>query len=481
MRTFNRYIITGLILALSLSACRVGKEYRRADLKLPEKYRQSGNTQSPVAEPIALTADSVKLSWRAFFRDTTLATLIEKALVHNNDIAVAMMNMQQLDLTYRQAKLGLLPTADFSVGANRTWLSTNSLNGSLSDQFLGTSYMDDYSATIRLSWEADIWGKTRMQREGALANYFAQKENLSALRTRIVVQVAQAYYNLVTLDEQLKIARRNVELGDSTLNMIRLQYASAQVNSLALEQAVAQKKTAELLIPAALQDIAVQENALGILCGSYPDSIQRSGAASALVSGMTLPADVPARLLSRRPDVKAAEYAVIAANSQTGLAKAAMYPAISLTPSIGANSFKFNTWFDLPGSMVKSVAVNIAQPLFQKKQLKTAYKIAQIEQQKAAVQFRQSVLTAVGEVSDALAKSEHVQTRLRLVGEKKESLTKANQDALVLYRSGMATYLEVITAQNNALQNDLEAINIRREQYNAVMDLYRALGGGDEQ
>lgn len=470
MKKINRYIWGSLALALSLSGCRVGKEYSRTELNIPEQYRQN----------VALTADSVQLSWRTFFRDATLTGLIEKALVKNNDIAVAMMTMQQLDLTYQRARQGLLPTVDLNVGANRTWLSTNSLNGSLSDQFLGTSYMDDYNASIRVNWEADIWGKTRMQKEGALANYFAQKENVSALRTRIIVQVAQAYYNLITLDEQMKIAQRNVELGDSTLHMIRLQYESAQVNSLALEQAEAQKKTAELLVPLAMQDIAVQENALSILCGGYPDSIQRNGAAAALAAGMTLPAEIPARLLSRRPDVKAAEFAVIAANSQTGLAKAAMYPTISLTPSVGANSFKFNAWFDLPGSMVKTIGINLVQPIFQQKALKTAHEIAQIEQEKAALQFRQSVLTAVGEVSDALAKSQYAEQRLQLAGEKKAYLARANQAAVTLYQSGMATYLEVITAQNNALQNDLEAVGINREKFNALTDLYRALGGGDE-
>lgn len=459
-------IVAGLMVLLA--ACTVGKKYSRTDLSLPENYR----------EPIAVTADSVVMPWKDFFKDPVLVALIEKALNKNNEVLVAINNMQQLDLSYKQAKLNLLPVLNFNSGANRTWLSKNSLNGSLSDQFLGTPYMDDYNATFNLSWEADIWGKTKMQKEAALANYFAQKENLSALKTRVIVQVAQAYYNLITLDEQLKVANRNVSLGDSTVRMIRLQYNAAQVNSLAVEQAAAQKKTAELLIPLALQNIAVQENALSILCGSYPDSIQRAESIAALEPASTFPDGPPAKLLSRRPDVKAAEFAVMAANSRSGLAKAAMYPTISLTPSIGANSFKFNAWFDLPGSLIKSVGANLTQPIFQKRGLRTDYEIALLEQEKAATQFRQSVLVAVGEVSDALAKSKHTDERLELVLQKNTTLTKATKDALLLYKSGMATYLEVITAQNNALQNELEVIDIKREKLNAITDLYRALGGG---
>lgn len=458
-------IIAGM--ALVLASCTVGKKYSRSPLDLPDQYR--GAT--------ATTADTLTLPWKSFFKEPVLISLIEQALNKNNDINVAMLSMQQLELSYKQAKQGLLPALNLSVTANRNWLSKNSLNGSLSDQFIGTSYLDDYAATLSLSWEADIWGKVKMQKLGAQADFFAQQENLAALKTRIIVQVAQAYYNLISLDEQLKIAERNVLLGDSTLNMIRLQYNSAAVSSLGVDQAEAQKKTAELLIPLAKQNITAQENALSILCGNYPDSVQRAGDLDAAMPEQVFPTGVPAVLLSRRPDVRAAEYAVISANSKTGLAKAAMYPTLTITPSAGVNSFRFDSWFDIPGSVVKTVGAGIAQPIFQRRQLKTAYEIAQLEQQKAAAQFRQTVMTAVGEVSTALAQSVNTDERMKLVDAKTASLAKATRDALLLYRSGMATYLEVITAQNNALQNELEAITIKRDKLNALSDLYRSLGG----
>lgn len=469
MKRLYHYIILLAAASLVLGSCRVGKTYTRQELEMPANFREAG---------IGLTADTLMLSWQAFVKDPTLTVLVEKALRKNTDVNVALLSMRQLELAYKQSKKGLLPTLDLNLGANRTWLSTNSLNGSLSNQFIGTPYMDDYSATLRLSWEADIWGKAKMQKEEALANFFGQKENLSALKTRIIVQVIQSYYNLVALDEQLKIAQKNVQLSDSTLQMIRLQYNSSIVSSLAVEQAEAQKKTAELLIPLADQNIAMEENALSILCGEFPDKIQRSESLTTVVVE-TFATGVPAQLLSRRPDVKAAEYAVVAANSRMGLAKAAMYPAISLTPSIGTNSFQFNRWFNLPGSIVKTIAGNITQPIFQKGALKTNYEISVIERDKLAVQFKQSVMLAVSEVSDALAKIKHSERRLQLIEQKSRALAKATSDAALLYKSGMANYLEVITAQNNALQNDLEQISIKRERLHAIVDLYRALGGGD--
>ena len=471
MKTFYTPILAGLSLALLLSACVVGKKYSRADVKLPSQYR---------AQAVSVTADTVALPWRTFFQEAQLVALIERALQENNEVSVAMLNVQQTELMYKQAKLGLLPKLNMTANANRTWFSKTSLNGSLSEQFLGTSYLDDYTAMLNLSWEADIWGKVRMQKDEALANYFAQRENLSALKTRIIAQVAQAYYNLIALDEQLEVARRNVALGDSTLRILRLQFEAGQVTSLAIEQAEAQKKTAELLVPAALQNIAIQENALSILCGGYPEGIQRAETMDAAMPEEVFPTGVPALLLSRRPDVKAAEFAVVAAYARSGQAKVAMYPTLSITPSIGINSFMLSSWFNIPGSIIMAVGANLIQPIFQGRALRTAYEVALLEQEKLAANYEQMILVAVGEVSDALARAQYADERLALIEAKTTSLSKASRDAILLYQSGMANYLEVITVQNNALLNELEGINVKREKAGAVIELYRALGGGVE-
>lgn len=471
MKSQNKFTCLAYIgLSLLLSSCVVGKKYSRADLDLPASYR-SGPT---------LTADTIQLPWRTFFRDSQLVSLIDKALLHNNDIAIALKNVDQLELMFRQARQSLLPAVDVAIGANRNWPSKSSLNGSLAGQFVGTPYIDDYSAMLRASWEVDIWGKAAMQKAGVRADYFAGRENLSALKTRIIVQVSQTYYNLIALDEQLMIARQNIALSDSTLQMLRLQFNAGQVNSLAVEQAEAQKKTAELIVPLALQNIAIQESALNILCGSYPAGVDRTGRLADVMPEEVFGHGVPAQLLSRRPDLKAAEFAVVSANAKTGLAKAAMYPALSLSPQIGVNSFKVNNWFDLPGSLTKTLALNLTQPLFQMRALKTSHQVALLEQEKTVLQFKATMLNAVGEVTDAIAKQAGASERLVLVQQKSAFLDKATGDALKLYKSGMATYLEVITAQNNRLQNDLDAINIRLEKLNSIVDLYRALGGSQQ-
>jgi len=459
-------VFSGMI----LTSCVVGKKYSRAELNAPEKYR----------EELTVTGDTVLHSWKKYYKDPLLVDLIEKALVKNNEVLIAVKSMEQLDLSYKQAKLSLLPTLDFDAAGSRSYLSKNSLNGSLSAQFTSKDYMDDYSANLRMSWEVDIWGKAAMQKRDAKAAYFAQKENLSALKTRIIVQVAQSYYNLLGLDEQLKIAQKNIELSDNTLQMMKLQYNSGSISSLAVNQTEAQKKTAELLVPLAKANIAVQENALQILCGEYPNTITRSGNLNVDEFAFEMPAGIPASLLSRRPDVKASEYAVMSATAKTGLAKATMYPTLSLNPSIGINSFEFDNWFNFPGSVTKNIAANLAQPIFQKKALRTAYEVAVLEQEKAVVQFKQSFITAVGEVSDAMSQLKYADERIKLAEEKAVSLEKATADASLLYKSGMANYLEIIAAQNSALQNELDVVAIKLEKLNASINLYRALGGGVE-
>lgn len=457
-----------LLLFICVSSCKVQHEIANTDAHLPEQYSQMQG----------VTSDSVRLPWRSFFKDPKLQSLIDSALVNNQDVLVAIKNQEQLDLAYQQAKLGLLPTLNATVGANRQWPSKNSLNGSLSETFIGKPYMDDYSVSLGLSWEADIWGKYKLQKVAARADYFAQSENLNALKTKMVVQVAQAYYSLQSLDAQMQIAQQNIQLADSTVQMTEKQYRSGQVTSLAVEQATAQRQTAEALLPIIVENIKVQENALSILVGHYPEKIVRNPEwLSSFPATDSLTIGVPAHLLSRRPDVKAAEYAVLKANAQTGVAKVAMYPNISLSPSLGLNSYQFSNWFEIPGSVAKTLAVNLTQPIFQKKSLQTTYKTAVLEQEKQVVLYKQVLMTAVREVSDALAQQEGNNGRLLTLEKKKETLALAMKHSFMLYQRGMATYLEVITAQSNKLQNDLDIISTQLDALNASTNLYRSLGG----
>jgi len=467
-----KYCLYGVLGALVsiLTACTAPKHLSTPVLEIPEHYRKS----------IAVTGDSVQLPRDMFFKDTLLNTYIDRALQQNKDIQIALKTTDQLELLYKQAKKQLMPTLDLNMSANRSWVSKNSLNGSLTEQFTGNKYLDDYNTSLQLSWEADIWGKAKLQKEASRQTYFAQKKEVQALKTRIIAQVAYAYYNLVALDEQLKIAETNVALSQETVRMMQLQYQAGQINSLAVQQAAAQQKVAELILPKTKQQIAVQEHALSILMGVFPESIARNNNLEQMGVEQSFSEGVPAKLLSHRPDVRAAEHRLNSFDAQTGLANIARYPSFSLTPSIGVNSFTFRNWFDLPGSLIKTLAANLTMPILQKRHLKTAYESALLEQEKAALQFQQTYMIAVGEVSDAMAKAQGAAERMQLIAARTEYLNQSVSMATKLYQSGRVTYLEVLIAQNSRLENDLEYMQTVLEKRQAEVDLFRSLGGSIE-
>jgi outer membrane protein TolC len=236
--------------------------------------------------------------------------------------------------------------------------------------------------------------------------------------------------------------------------------------------------TAAQLIPEFEQNIAIQENALRILTGELPGSITRSSTLDQITFPDNLSAGIPSALVSRRPDVKSAELALVVANANVGINKAAMYPALRITASGGVNSFMANNWFNVPASLFGIVSGSVLQPLLQNKELTTQYKVAEVDREKTVLQFRQSVLNAVGEVSDALVKIEKLKAQQGIVANQVNTLNQATANANMLFKNGMATYLEVITAQSNVLQSQLELATIKRDELSAVSDLYRSLGGG---
>jgi NodT family efflux transporter outer membrane factor (OMF) lipoprotein len=346
------------------------------------------------------------------------------------------------------------------------------------NQALGQKHIDDYSAGVSLSWEADIWGKIRNQKKGAYAGYLQSEEVKKALQTNIVANVSKGYYNLLMLDAQLNIARQNLKLNDSTTNIIKLKFDAGQVTSLGIQQSEAQKLSSEQLIPLLEQNIAIQENALSVLTGSFPNSKTRSTSLTAIAIKNNNAIGIPSSLVSRRPDVKSAELALKVANANVGITKADLYPALRITAQGGVNSFETSNWFNIPASLFGTVAGGLTQPLLNNKRVRTQYNIAVAEREKAVLNFRQSVLIAVSEVSDALVKVEKLQQQEAFLQQRVKTLQQAIKNANLLFKNGMAEYLEVLSAQANLLQSELELANIKREQLSANTDLYRALGGG---
>jgi len=467
----KKYITTYSVslLLIFITSCKISKDIETPKDALPENYRDVTTTD---------TTSIADLDYKSFFTEPTLQALISNAVAKNNDLLVAQKNIEVAQLQYRQTKWNNVPNINVNVGATSTNPSQNSLNGISLSSFLGQNHIDDFTASAGLSWEADIWGKIKNRKRSALAQYLQTQEAKKALQTTIVSTVAKGFYNLLMLDAQLEIAKKNVELNERTLTIINLQYDAGQVTSLAKQQAEAQRLVAAQLVPQLEQNIAIQENALSILAGSFPQAVERKVVLNNIASGNNLSTGVPSSLVSRRPDVKAAELAIMDANAKTGIAYGSLYPSLVISATGGVNAFEASKWFNIPASLFGIVGGSVLQPLLNGKRLRTDYEVAKVQREKAVINFRQQVLVAVGEVSNSLIKIEKLETSYGIAATRVSTLQTAVGNADLLFQNGMANYLEVITAQGNLLQSELELVAQKKSRLEADVELYRSLGGG---
>ena len=456
-------------LVVFLSACRLGKEYQRPEVELPKQFN---------AISFSDTSSIADIEWKKFFTNPELQGLITKGIKYNHDLLIAVKRIDIAQLRVNQSKALQLPQVDLAVTGQISRPSNNSLNGISLKNFIGKSYIENYSAGVNLSWEADIWGKIRGQKEIALTEYLQTTEAAKAVQTQLVADIAQGFFNLMMLDKQLEIARKNLLLSDSFVVATRLLKNAGIGNSLAIQQAESQKQATSLLIPQLEESIALQENALQVLTGQLPGSIIRNASLNEFPVEHDLSAGLPVAMVSRRPDVRSTELALIIANTQIGIAQANMYPALNITAGGGIESFKSSNWFNIPSSLFGLAAGSIAQPILRRRELKTQFEIAKVEREQSVIQFRQSILQAVGEVSDALVQIEKLKQQHEIARAQVDTLNRAVFNAQLLFKSDMANYLEVITAQSNSLDVELNLAAIHRRQLSSVVELYRSLGGG---
>ena len=460
--------------------CKVGKDYQRPELPVPTSYRGADTSDLD-------TSNVSQIPWENFFEDGVLRDLIDSAIVNNYDMQDALKTIQIADQRLRQSKMGMLPSIDAITRSTQEWRSDGAYTAPMSKYYQSDEppstlfrQQSQWELGLSLNWELDIWGKIRRQKEASLAEYLETYEARKLLQTELVAEVAKGYYNLLTLDAQIEVAKRNLALNDSTLKMVKLQWDAGLITSLAIQQTEAQRLVAAALIPELEQAISVQENELMALTGQMPGRIQRSKTTALSTNQFqdSLSAGVPLDLVRFRPDIRAAELELRAANAEVGVAQAYRYPALTIEAVGGLNSMMTKNWFNIPGALFGDFLGGITQPIFQNRKLKTQYEVAKLERDQTEIAFHKSVLGAVNDVTNALTAIQKLNER-HDIGEKKvENSRLAVKNAALLFRSGLATYLEVITAQSNALESELDLVVLKQLRQNARIDLYRALGGG---
>lgn len=466
-KSFLGYIFFVSIVYM-ISSCRTGKNYQRPTVLLPESFDQT--TASTDTNSIA------DIPWRNFFTDPTLQLLIDSGIARNYDLQFALRNITIAQSQVKQASWLWYPQLTAGIGGQYNRYSDNGPLGVKNGALSNHSY--DYLASVNMNWEIDIWGKISRQKEASLANYLQTYEAAKAVQTRLVADIAQGYFNLLMLDQQLSDTRKTLALTIDFVKLTRLLYDAGEVTYLAIQQAESQMQATAQTVPQIEQSIQIQENSLQLLTGNLPGNIHRNTSLTDIRFNDTLATGLPMAILNRRPDVRADELLLVKANAQVGISQANMYPALTITAGTGFESMKTNNWFNIPGSLFGLAGATLVQPVLQGRQLKTQFEIAKQEREQAVIRFRQTVLTAAIEVSDALISINKLGEQEVLAKQRTDTLSAAVGNAQLLFKNDMADYLEVITAQQTALNAQLSLASIQNSALGARVELYRALGGG---
>ncbi|HLT54229.1 MAG TPA: TolC family protein [Flavobacteriaceae bacterium] len=456
-----------IVSAITLQSCIATKEYQQ-----PKVWDDASFNTNKIVKDSSYQAI---VSWKEVFTDPVLQNYIQTALEENTDIRVALENVKQSQAYLAQSKFGHIPT--LNVGANYTH-SVNSINTQFGRILGQRQRLDQFDITGSLGWEADIWGKINSRKSASEATYLQTLAAHQAVRTQLIAMVASNYYNLLALDEQKKIAEQTIQTRTESLETNKALKEAGRVTEVAVKQTEAQLLSAKSLLLDIEQNIKTQENALSLLLNRFPEKIERSTFTSQQVvfNGQE---GVSINILNNRPDVIAAEMRFKNAFELTNVAKASFYPTLRLTASGGLQSVDFDKLFD-PTSFFASVVGGIAQPILNGRQIRTQYEVSLSNQEIAFVNYRQAVLQASKEVSDALFAIDTYSQKLELKKEEAKAYNQAVEYSQELLNNGLASYLEVLTATESELNAQLNVITTQFNLWNANIQLYKAMGGGVE-
>ena len=440
------YILIGIAALLSFDSCSLYRQYERPDMHWVDSlYRRLPNAED--------TVSSASVNWETFFTDSLLREWIALGIQHNTDFNVAKIKMEEAEAALLAARWALLPGASLSM------------QGGLPGSF---------STSVSASWETDIFGALKNANRKAEAAILQSEAYRQAVQTKLVASIANSYYTLLMLDEQLAISRRTLGTWEENIRTLEALKRAGKTNEAAVLQAKANKYSVEASILTLNKEILAVENSFCALLGTVPMSIVRGTLADQKLPE-TLSAGVPADLLSRRPDVKQAEMALAQTFYDRNIAEAAFYPSLNLSGALGWTSGGVSVD---GGSMITNLVASLGQPIFSRGKIIAGRKSAEAKYRQALYNFRQSLLDAGVEVNNALVLWNTSQKRVELDKKQILSLQAAVWNTQLLMKHGNANYLEVLSAQKNLLQAELTEATDRFNEIQSIINLYQALGGG---
>ncbi len=479
MRTYKTVHPYTLLLAI-LMAVAGCKNYKaitiKSDMTLPQTY--AGKTD---------TIGIAKLPIKQFFDDIYLVKLIDTALKANPDIQSALQRVEVAAANFKYNKSWLTPSVEFNATAGLERYGNYTMNGvgnydtNLSSNIKGQQHIPnptpDYFVGLKSSWEVDLWGKLINQKKSAYSRFLASRSGYQLVVTSLTAQIAIAYYQLLALDVEQDIIEKNIILQKNALDIIEIQKLGGRATELAVQQFNAQLLRTQGLKYSIDQQIAEAENQIRFLTGDFTKTINRDTSIYSLKLPGALKAGIPSQLLLNRPDIHQAELELVAMNADIKSARAAFLPSLTLSPYVGYNSFNASVLFN-PVSAVYGLIGGVTAPIFNRARIKANYNRTLAEGKQALYNYQKTILNGYQEVMNGLTGIENYnnfyQLKLREVQALKNAVNVSND----LFLVGRATYLEVITAQRNVLDAELELANTKKNIFMNAVNLYRSLGGG---
>lgn len=463
-------ILSGLIALIGLPSCQVTKKYKSPDIDSENLFREVNS------EDTTTIAD---IPWREYFKDPILQAYIDEGLNNNFDMQIAAERIKQAEAALGMARTAYFPDVALSGQFSQTRLSNaDPLTGAGKDKSVLSYHKESYTLGIAASWELDIWGKMNRQSKAKFADMLNSYAGRNLIQTSLIANIANTYYSLLALDEQLKVTNEMIGIMKENLTTTEALKEAGMTNGAAVEQTKAALYSVLASVPDLNSNIRQLENALCSMLGRKPGSMARSELSAQNIPTQ-LSSGVPMQMLARRPDVQQAELSFRSAFELTNVARASFYPTLTLSSGlIGYSTTNGLGGFFKPENLFAGIAGGLTQPIFARKQLSTQYKVAKAEQQSTLLTFEKTVLAAGIEVSDIMYTYESslkkIETRTIQVG----ALSNAVYFTQELLKAGEATYLEVLSAQQGLLQAQLNQISDKLQQLQSTSDLYRALGGG---
>ncbi len=444
-----------------------------ADKPMPQSYSDSKDT-----------VNSGQIKWKDFFADKNLVSLIDTALKNNIDLLMTLQDIEIAKNDMRLRKGLLFPTVEGNIGAGQekvghyTSQGAGDASAEITPGQIVPENLNDFAIGLHASWEVDIWKKLRNAKKAAFTRYLASIEGKNFVITNLISEIANRYYELLSLDNQLDVIKETIELQKNALEIVKVQKEAAIVTELAVKKFEAEVLNSQSMEFEVLQKIKENENEINFLLGRYPQPIVRDKSIFMTQLPQQIKAGIPSQLLANRSDVKQANLELFATKCDVKMAQAEFYPSFNISGGAGFNAFKTAYLFTSPESFFYSLAGELVAPLINRSAIKAEFNKAKAVQIQAMYNYQKTILNGYVDVSNQLSNITNLEQLYNLKNKAVETLVQSIDISNDLFKSGKADYFEVLMTQRDALESKLELIETKKNQFNAVTNIYHALGGG---